>query len=157
MERVHIVGIVACLCALSAAWKRTLPRSRQCTQTGHNTYYMDSLHEPVNTLARVWWWPPEDGSLYDPKHVGVKEFYVILMCFLINICMSWLLLTLILSMHGSTMKINLLYSLNWESAHHTALRHITIYTNIKMKRNMHSHIKQDSNPWSLCSEQDCET
>ena len=42
--------------------------------------------------------------MYDPKHVGVKEFYVILMCFLINMCMSWLLLTLILSMHGSTMK-----------------------------------------------------
>ena len=33
---------------------------------------MDSLHEPVNTLARIWWWPPEDGSLYDPKHVGAK-------------------------------------------------------------------------------------
>ena len=27
-------------------------------------------------------WPPEDGSLYDPKHVGVKEFYMIFMCFL---------------------------------------------------------------------------
>jgi len=48
---------------------------------------------------------PEDGSLCDPKHVGVKEFYMILMCFLINICMSWLLLTLILSMHGSTTKL----------------------------------------------------
>jgi hypothetical protein len=47
---------------------------------------------------------PEDGSLYDPKQVGVKEFYVIVMCFLLNMCMSWLLLTLILSMHGSTMK-----------------------------------------------------
>ena len=34
-----------------------------------------------NLLARIWWWPPEDGSLCDPKHVGVKEFYVILMCF----------------------------------------------------------------------------
>ena len=45
---------------------------------------MDSLHESVNTLARIWWRPPEDGSLYDPKHVGVKEFYVILMCFLVN-------------------------------------------------------------------------
>ena len=55
--------------------------SRQYTQTGHNTDYMDSLHEPVNTLARIWWWPPEDGSLCDPKHVGVKEFYIILMCF----------------------------------------------------------------------------
>ena len=66
---------------------------------------MDSLHEPVNTLARIWWWPPEDGFLYDSKHVGVKEFYMILMCFLINMCMSWLLLTLILSMHGSTMKL----------------------------------------------------
>ena len=33
------------------------------------------------TLARIWWWPPEDGSFYDPKHVVVKEFYVILMCF----------------------------------------------------------------------------
>jgi len=33
--------------------------------------------------------------LYDTKHVGVKEFYVILMCFLINMCMSWLLMTLI--------------------------------------------------------------
>jgi len=32
--------------------------------------------------------------LYDPKHIGVKEFYVILMCSLINMCMSWLLLTL---------------------------------------------------------------
>jgi len=47
----------------------------------HNADYMDSLHEPVNTLARIWWWPTEDGSLYDPKHVGVKEFYMILMCF----------------------------------------------------------------------------
>ena len=35
---------------------------------------------------------------------GVREFYMILMCFLINMCMCWLLLTLILSMHGSTMK-----------------------------------------------------
>jgi hypothetical protein len=31
-----------------------------------------------------------------------QYFYVILMCFLINMCMSWLLLTLILSMHSST-------------------------------------------------------
>ena len=30
---------------------------------------------------------------------------MILMCFLINMCMSWLLLTLILSMHSSTMKL----------------------------------------------------
>ena len=75
----------------------------------HNTDYMDSLHEPLNTLARIWWWPPEDGSLYDPKHVRVKEFYVILMCFLINMCMSWLLLTLILSMYGSTMKQYLVF------------------------------------------------
>ena len=67
--------------------------------------YMDSLHEPVNTLARIWRWPPEEGSLCDPKHVGVKEFYTILMCFLINMCMSWLLLLLFLSMHGSTMKL----------------------------------------------------
>ena len=72
----------------------------------HNTDYMDSLHEPVNTLARIWWWPPEDGSLCDPKHVGVKEFYVILMCFLIKMCMSWLPLIMLLSMHGSTMKNN---------------------------------------------------
>ena len=49
--------------------------------------------------------PPEDGSLCDPKHVGVKEFYVILMFFKINMYMRWLLLTLILSMHGSTMKL----------------------------------------------------
>jgi len=47
--------------------------------------------------------------LYDPKHVRVKEFYVILMCFLINMCMSWLLLTLILSMYGSTMKQYLVF------------------------------------------------
>ena len=33
------------------------------------------------TLARIWWWPPEDGSLRDPKHVGVQELYMILMCF----------------------------------------------------------------------------
>ena len=32
--------------------------------------------------------------VWDPKHVGVKELYTILMCFLINMCMNWLLLTL---------------------------------------------------------------
>ena len=49
---------------------------------------------------------PEDGSMSDPKHVGVKEFYKILMYFLISMCMSLLLLTLILWMHASTMKLN---------------------------------------------------
>ena len=35
-------------------------------------------------IIQGWWWTPEDGSLYDPKHEGVKEFYVILMCFFFN-------------------------------------------------------------------------
>jgi len=43
--------------------------------------------------------------MYDPKHVGVKEFYMILICVFNKTCMSWLLLTPILSMHGSTMKL----------------------------------------------------
>jgi len=37
--------------------------------------------------------------VYDQKHVGVKEFYMILMCFLTNMCMSWLLLTLLMYMY----------------------------------------------------------
>ena len=45
---------------------------KQVPLRSRNADYMDSLHEPVNTLARIWWWPPEDGSLYDPKHVGAK-------------------------------------------------------------------------------------
>jgi len=66
--------------------------------------YMDSLHEPVNTLVKIWWWPPEDGSCMIQNMSGWSEFYVILMCFLINMCISWLLLVMLLSMHGSTMK-----------------------------------------------------
>ena len=43
--------------------------------SSHNTDYMDSLHEPVNTLARIWWWPPEDGSPCDLKYVGERILY----------------------------------------------------------------------------------
>ena len=57
---------------LPAVWKRTLPYSGQHTQSGS-----------------------EDGSLCDPKHVGV------------TIILDRLLI-LIVSMHGSTMK----YSIN---------------------------------------------
>jgi len=40
-------------------------------------------------------------------------------CFLINICMSWLLLTLILSMHGLTMKLSANSATdNLNTAHH---------------------------------------
>ena len=46
---------------------------------------MDSLHEPVNTLARIWWWPPWGWILCDPKHVGVKWILHDFNVFLLNI------------------------------------------------------------------------
>ena len=68
---------------------------------------------------------PEDGSLYDPKHVGVKEFYMNFNVFLINMCMSWLLLTL-----GAFYFIflQLVSILEWHGKHITSVFHY--YTNI---------------------------
>ena len=37
--------------------------------------------EPVNTLVKIWWWPPEDGFCMIRNMSGWSEFYVILMCF----------------------------------------------------------------------------
>jgi len=76
--------------------------------------------------------------LYDPKHVGVKEFYVILMCFLINICMFWLLLTLILSTHASTMKLKMQMFVN--DCVHSFHRQIRLLCNFTTG---HASITQD--------------
>ena len=72
MERVHIVGIIGLfMCTVSCVeedcravlFHTADSAHKQVPLCSHNTDYMDSLHEPVNTLARIWWWPPEDGSL----------------------------------------------------------------------------------------------
>ena len=48
---------------------------------------------------------PWGWILYDPKHVGVKWILCDFNVFLINMCISWLLLIKLLSIHGSTMKL----------------------------------------------------
>ena len=72
MERVHIVGIVAAyenlfVCTVCCVEEDIYNKLNQklktlithtttiCkhTEKKHNTNYMDSLHEPVNTLARI--------------------------------------------------------------------------------------------------------
>ena len=60
----------------------------------HKADYMDSLHESVNTLARTWWWPPEDVSCMIRNMLGWSEFYM----FLIIMCLCWLLLIMCIYM-----------------------------------------------------------
>ena len=47
---------------------------KQVPLCSHNADYMDSLHEPVNTLVRIWWWPPEDSSCMIRNMSGWSEF-----------------------------------------------------------------------------------
>ena len=58
------------------------------------------------TLARISCWPPEDGSICDPKHVGVN-FTWTFNVFLINIKLwahELVIIGLVISMHGLNMK-----------------------------------------------------